>query len=355
MNLPVPRQPLRIGILSFAHYHANYWAEVFVVTASLAGIWDDNPTRGSKAAQRLGTRYFDNVDELLGHCDAVAVCSETARHLALIERAAQRGLPVLVEKPLAASVADAMRIGEICQDSNLVLMQSFPKRQDPISHWIKNSIDSGEFGKISLVRIRHGHYYGLAEEFKSGWFVHPELSGGGALLDEGIHGIDLLTWIFGMPRVVSAIISSEALGLRVEDLGIATFVYASGVVAEITASFCFAAADASIEIYGARGSILVSGIDLASRDITSGPCVRVFRRPAQGMPANPHWEIVDLTPRFKLGQFHQQSAVEFLRCLNEGTVPPATWIDGMRAVFLVDAAYRSARERRQVFIDFESE
>jgi predicted dehydrogenase len=338
--------PARIGVLSFAHYHANYWSEVFAQRGVLAGIWDADAARGRDAAQRFGTQFNDNLDALLALCTAVAICSETAAHAALIERAATRRLAILCEKPLGTSLADCERIAAIVRASGVVFMQSFPKRFDPVSHRLREYVNAGELGRLTLARIRHGHFYGLQPDFRDRWYVDRAQAGGGALLDEGVHGADLLAWLFGAPDSVTAIVSNAALGLAVEDLGIALFQFASGLVAELTSSFTFAAADTSIEIYGTRGTVLVSGVDLASRDITHEGFLRIFRTDA----AERRWDIEPITPRFKLGEFHQQNALAFVDCLERGTPPPITLDDGLRAARMIDAAYAAARTGQRQLI-----
>lgn len=339
----------RIGIFSFAHYHANFWAEVFAQRGLLSGIWDDDEARGREAAARFSVAYFSDPEALCQLSTAVAICSETARHPDLLERAVAHGLSVLIEKPLAISVAQGERMLRAVQGRRGVFMQSFPKRLDPVSHWLKDIVDTRSLGRLSLVRIRHGHHYGLTESFRDRWYVQPALAGGGALLDEGVHGADLLAWLFGMPDNVSAVVSHAALGLPVEDLGIATFGFPSGLIAELTASFCFAAADTSIELYGSAGTALVSGVDLASRDISHENFVRICRRnPDQADGPAPVWETVPITPRFKLGQFHQQSAIAFADSLAHGTPVPVTLEDGLRALRMVAAAYASASEGRRL-------
>jgi predicted dehydrogenase len=325
-------------VLSFAHYHANFWSEVFAARASLAGIWDDDPVRGREAASRFRADCFSDVDALLDRCTAVAICSETVRHRELIERAAARGLAVLCEKPLGVSIDDCERIARIVRASGIVFMQSFPKRFDPVSHFLRDTVSSGELGTITLARIRHGHFYGLQDDFRTRWYVDPAKSGGGALLDEGVHGADLLAWLFGMPDSVTAVTSSAALQLQVEDLGVATFAYPDGMLAELTSSFAFAAADTSIELYGTKGTVLVSGIDLASKDITTGGFVRRYRT----SDPERRWETVALTPRFKIGEFHQQNALAFVGALETNEAPPITVDDGLRAVRMIMAAYRAA-------------
>jgi predicted dehydrogenase len=330
---------LRVGVLSFAHYHANFWSEALVSRSALAGIWDDDAARGREAAARFGVQFHADLDRLLARCTAVAVCSETCAHRELIARAAARGLAVLCEKPLGTSYADAEGIAQIVRASGITFMQSFPKRFDPVSHRLREAVRSGELGELTLVRVRHGHFYGLQPDFKDRWYVDPARSGGGALLDEGVHGADLLAWLFGLPAGVTAHISDAALGLPVEDLGIAIFDFPSGLVAELTASFSFAAADVSIELYGTRGTLLVAGVDLASRDITEDRFVRVWHTDDPQRA----WRTEPLVPRFKLGQFHQQNALAFVDSLAAGTAPPIGLDDGLRAMQMIDAAYEAAR------------
>jgi predicted dehydrogenase len=107
---------------------------------------------------------------------------------------------------------------------------------------------------------------------------------------------------------------------------------------ELTSSFTFAAADVSIELYGTKGTVLVAGVDLASRDITPSAFVRRYR---VDQPER-RWEIVPLTPRFKIGEFHHQNAIAFVDCLDRGTAAPITVEDGLRAVQMIMAAYRAA-------------
>ena len=281
----------RVVILSFAHDHANFWAEAFLDApeVTLAGIWDDVEARGREAAHSFGVPFIGDLRDAVGAADAVAICSENSRHAELVETGLSAGKAILCEKPIAATLAQADRIVEAVAASGVLFMQSFPKRLDPVSHALKDFVESGALGDIHLVRIRHGHSYGLSADFKDRWYVDPELGGGGALLDEGVHGADLLCWLFGMPQTVVATVATSLAGLRVEDGGTALFSYADGMTAELTASFLFAAAEASIEVYGTRGTVLVSGVDLASRDLDrkrlhAQLCRRRRRREALARP-----------------------------------------------------------------------
>jgi len=341
-----PSLPLRIGVLSFAHYHANFWSEVFAARGALAGVWDDDPARGEEAAARFGTCYEPALDALLVRCDAVAICSETSAHAGLVEAAAHRGLAVLCEKPLGTSLVDCEHIVRTVDEHGIFFMQSFPKRFDPATHRLREAVNCGEIGRVTLARIRHGHFYGLQPDFRDRWYVRRARAGGGALLDEGVHAADLLAWLFGIPDSVVAQTSDAALGLEVEDLAVAVFQWRSGLIGEIAASFTFAAADTSVELYGTQGTLLLAGVDLASRDITGERYLRRYRTGQRDRA----WETLDVIPRFKLGQFHQQNAIAFVDALERGEPSPIPVADGLRAGRMIDAAYRAAATSTRVGI-----
>lgn len=341
--------PIRVAVLSFAHYHANFWTEVFKTSelTRLVGVWDDDIARGQAAASTHASVFHADLQTLLRDCDAVAVCCETARHADLIEAAAQAGCAILCEKPLAASLGECARISAALAKSGTRFMQSFPKRFDPINHELKRLLDAQTFGRVGLVRVRHGHYYGVDKAFAESWHADPQRSGGGALLDEGVHGADFLRWMFGEPESVRALSSSAMLGLDVEDLAIAIYRYANGMVAELTSSWSFVAAQDSIEIYGDKGSAVLGGVDLASKDFCSAGWLRTYSGGER------RWQQSDLVPRFKSGNFHQQNALVFLDSLANSTPPPVTLEDGRRAVAMILAAYESAKFGREVAIEYE--
>jgi predicted dehydrogenase len=249
--------PIRVAILSFAHYHANFWAEAF---------------RDSPLAEFVG-------------------------------------------------------------------MQSFPKRFDPVNHELRRMIRRGELGRILLARIRHGHFHGLDPHFTSEWHMDPVLGGGGALLDEGIHGADLIRWLFGEPECVTAMTSDAALALPVEDVAVALFRFRNGLLAELSASCAFVAGDNSVEVYGTEGAAVVSGVDLASRDVTPEAFLKIYR---VGQSER-RWDVSPIIPRFKTGGFHQQNLLHFLEAISQGAPSPVTLEDGQRALAMILAAYRSAR------------
>ncbi|MBL8381065.1 MAG: Gfo/Idh/MocA family oxidoreductase [Burkholderiales bacterium] len=339
--------PIRVAVLSFAHYHANFWSEVFKASplATLTAIWDDDAARGRGAAATHAVPFEADLDTVLAGCDAVAICSETARHADLIERAARAGRAILCEKPLATSLAECGRIRAAV--ARVLFMQSFPKRFDPVNLELKRRLEAREFGRIGLVRVRHGHFYGRDAGFAASWHAKRAASGGGTLIDEGVHGADFLRWMFGEPVAVTAVQSSALLGLDVEDLAIATYRYADGMLAELVTSWNFVAAENSIEVYGQTGSAIVGGVDLASKDFCNAAWLKTYTGGERT------WTVSDTVPRFKQGGFHQQNALAFLDALAHGKSPPITLEDGARALAMILAAYEAAALGREVTIRFE--
>lgn len=334
------KAPVRFGLVSFAHYHAGFWAQAINdhPEARLVGVWDDDRSRGAQAAARHTTRYFDDLAALLRECDAVGITSETVRHAEHVEQAAQAGVHVLCEKPMAASLADCDRIHRAVEASGIAFMQNFPKRFDPINHELVGRIHRGDLGRVVLVRIRHGHGHGRHPEFRRAWFVDPDRSGGGTLLDEGVHAADFLLWMLGPPAHVTAVTSNRALGLRTEDTAVALFTFPSGALADVVASWNFVAAEQSVEIYGSEGSALLSGVDLASKDFSGVPFLKIFRN---GTPRGT-WESSPTVPAFGRDTFHQGGPRHFVECLRRGQRPALGVEDGRRAVEMILAAYRAA-------------
>ncbi len=336
---------IRIATLGFAHYHANFWSEVFRDSpqAEFVGIWDDDAARGRDAATRYATRFWPDLEALLDAVDAVAITSETIQHRALIERAAARGRAILCEKPIATTRADADAIAATVARSGIVFMQSFPKRFDPVNHELRRLLAEGFYGKVWLARVRHGHRHGHDPAFIQGWWADPERSGGGALLDEGVHGADFLRWLFGDPHSVTAMVSHAALGLAVEDTGLALFRWDNGMIAELATGWSFQAADASIEIFGTKGTALLAGVDLGSKDHTESGYLRLYSSDQEDRA----WRASPIVPRFKIGGFHQQNALAFLDALTTGAAPPITLEDGRRALAMILAAYAAAASGRE--------
>lgn len=343
-------QPIKIALLGVQHYHSNFWTKAFKSSdlAQVVGVWDQDAALAGTFSKDHDIPVFQDQAEALAACDSVAICSATSDHKPLIEAALAAGRDVLCEKPLAKDLEETQALVSLIEASDRVFMQSFPKRLDPASQAVRDIVNSGDLGRITMVRVRHGHSHGFNEDFKKQWYVDPEKSGGGTLLDEGVHAADFLLDIFGEPETATAFISNKTLGLDVEDTAMATFGYADGMVAEVSTSWCFAAADASIEVYGTKGTVLLSGVDIASRPTREKDFLQIFKASDDGG----RWTSLDLVPQFKTGVFHEHVAWAFVKALSTKTSVPTTARDGLRAFLMIDAAYAAAESGARQTIDF---
>ncbi len=328
---------IRFGIAGFAHYHANSWAEAATQAdgVHLAGIWDDDRDRGAAAAAKYGTRFVPNLEELARDCDGVGITTHTAGHLEAITIVAGAGAAVLCEKPLATTLEEATAIAHVVDSTGVAFMMNFPKRFDPATTEVRNLIRSGGVGRPVLARVRHGHGHGFDPEFQGAWFQDPARSGGGTLIDEGIHAADLLRHLFGDPESVIAETSAAVLGLAVEDTASATFRYRGGLLAEVVTSWCMRAADSSVEVFGTGGTLYLSGVDLASKGYAKAPYVRFA---TTGQP----WSYSAVIPGFLSPSYHGQGPLRFFELLRDGGAPPVSLEDGIASLAMIRAAYRAA-------------
>lgn len=330
-----------VALLGVAHPHAQFWARAAVESRDsvLVCVWDEDAELGSEIARKVGVPFVGDLEDLLAcsDVDAVAVQSQTSLHADLTCRAAAAGKHILCEKPMATSVSECDRMIEAIGRAQVVYMQSFPKRFDPVNQEVLRLLREDEIGSVSLVRIRHGHGWGLEPHFARSWLACRQYAGGGALLDEGVHAADLLLCCFGKPElVVGAATTNLVTGFEVEDTGIVVFRYSSGMISEIVTSWVWPAAAVSVEMYGDRGTILITGTDGASRNAADDE-LRVFRREG----SRKGWDVLPVKTSFKSEGYHGQVLREFLKCLKGGLPSPISEQDGRNASLLIDAAYRS--------------
>jgi myo-inositol 2-dehydrogenase / D-chiro-inositol 1-dehydrogenase len=340
-------EKIRLGMMSFAHYHANFWAEAISRSnhGEIVGIWDDDRQRGQEKAQFFGTRFFPHVEALLEQdLDGVCISSETSRHCELTLLAGSYGKHILCEKPMATTIGECETMVAAVRSAKIIYMQSFPKRLDPVNHKIKEIVEGGILGRVGMVRVRHGNGYHL-QGHNMGWLMDAEFAGGGAFLDEGVHGADFLRWILGDPLQVTASIATIYPGSPSDDNGIAIYRFQNGILGELAASGTWLAATNNVEIYGDRGSLILKGVDLASREVTGDDSLVLYLEAEK----EKGWQLLAVPCQFKKRYFHQLNAERFIHCLQTGDPPPATAEDGLKAQAMILKAYESSKIDRTVW------
>jgi predicted dehydrogenase len=201
-----------------------------------------------------GAKFYRDADDLIAAADvdAVIISTPPPLHEPLAIAAASAGKHVLVEKPMAATTEACERMIAAARKAGTLLTVGYNHRYFEALKLVRDVIASGEIGTLSHVRAYTGHS-GLAE-FKAPWMYDKEVMGGGALMDNGTHIIDLTRYIMGDPAEVFGFATHKVWGLGVEDEGIALLRTADGVTASIEASWHeWRGYRFHIEAYGERG------------------------------------------------------------------------------------------------------
>ena len=148
-----------IGIVSFAHGHVNAYAHQIKTfqDARLVACWDDDDARGRQGAETFGIDYYDDLNLLLARpdIDCVIVASETNRHTDLAIAAMEAGKSVLLQKPMAITLADCDKIIETQKQTEVWFSLAFQMRTDPQNILMKKLVQEGAVGKVGTIRRRH--------------------------------------------------------------------------------------------------------------------------------------------------------------------------------------------------------
>jgi UDP-N-acetyl-2-amino-2-deoxyglucuronate dehydrogenase len=229
---------IRIGLVGSGHIgtvHAvalQQLADADLVDARLTATFDDDPERAAKVARRHGGEPHATLEGLLDDVDVVWVCTWTDAHLAAVEAAADRGLPIFCEKPLAPDLASAIRVAaaleRVPHQVGLVL------RWAPVYRNIADAVASGEYGRALAAVMRDDQYFPVQGLYGSTWRGDVAHAGGGTVIEHSIHDIDVLRWILGDPVEVSARTACRFGYAGIEDTAAATFAYADGTLAQLT-------------------------------------------------------------------------------------------------------------------------
>ncbi len=299
-------------------------------------VADPQAFRAKEVAVAVGAAATDNWEEVLGHPDVQAVIVATPHNvLAPITLAALRaGKHVLCEKPMALNSREAEAVVEAARSTGRIVKVGFNHRHHPAIRRAHDFVREGVIGDVLFLRCRYGH--GGRQGYEGEWRLDPQVSGGGELLDQGIHAVDLFRWFLGDLRVVGGVTANWVWRAPVEDNVFALFRSPRGQVASLHASWTQWRNLFSLEIFGDRGALVVEGLgrSYGTESLT------VYRRQASGPPAEERIEFSGPDGSWE----HEWD--EFLAAIESGSPPPANAEDGLAALKLVEAVYECAARIR---------
>jgi UDP-N-acetyl-2-amino-2-deoxyglucuronate dehydrogenase len=346
--------PLGFGIVGcgmIARFHVRALADVS--GTRLAALVTRNPASAEKLIADTGSPavpIFTDLADALKRPDVhvVIVTTPSGAHLEPSVAAAKAGKHVVVEKPLEISPERCDRIIEACDRHNVKLCTIFPSRFHDANTTLKQAVDAGRFGRLTLGETTCKWWRSQAYYDEGGWKGTQALDGGGALMNQAIHNVDLLLWMMGDATHVTGFTATLAHErIEVEDTAAACLRFKSGALGVVQATTSvFPGLPKTIAVHGDKGSAVIEQEDVLRWDFSpeTADDARVKERFAQKVGASGG----SSDPKAISHQGHARQLADFVRAIQKNTAPLVDGREGRRAVALICAIYESMRTGRAV-------
>jgi predicted dehydrogenase len=336
-----------VGCGMIAEYHTRAIGEID--GARVAAVFDTVPERAAKIAALAGPDCvaYSDMAKMLAHpgVDVVSVCTPSGAHRDPAVAAANAGKHVVVEKPLEITLPRCDAILDACDRNGVRLCAIFPSRFSKANLALKAAIDAGRFGTLTMGDT-YVKWWRTQEYYDSGgWRGTWQLDGGGALMNQSIHNVDLLSWLMGDVAEVTAYTARRCHErIEVEDTAVAILRFTSGALGVMeAATSCYPGLLKRTEVHGENGSARVEQDDVTLwqfRDALPGDEAMVAQGNALSGGAG--------DPRDISHAGHREQIGDFLRAIDAGTPALVDGREGRKAVEIIRAIYRSARTGRPV-------
>lgn len=304
--------------------------------AELVAIADLDEQKATQFANKYDMKHIftDVEDMLLLPIDVVCICVPSGLHAAIAIKCAESGKHVLCEKPLDITFEHMDAMIHACEKAKVKLGTVFQRRTMPHMIAAKRAFDQGAVGDLMMLHANLKYFRDDAYYASAGWRGKWKLDGGGALMNQGVHGIDLLQWIGGPIESVFAYGGTLARKeIEVEDTAVAVLKFERGGFGVIQgATTVYPEQDTSLEINGHKGTIKVSdqGVDVwcFKEDVVSKPALP--NKPDSTY--NGHYLIVD----------------DMIAAIKDNRDPMITGIEARKSVQLILAIYESMRHHKEI-------
>ncbi len=258
---------LNIAMISKWHVHAPGYARFITEQsdACISCVWDEDKARGRAWAQEREVDFVEDYDQLLARpdVDAVIIDTPTNMHKEVMVKAANAKKHIFTEKCMCLTTADCDKVIEAVEKNSVKFTISFPHRCMPKNLYIKDVVERGCLGDITLLRVRNCHNGALAGWLPDYWY-DPMTTGGGAMMDLGAHPMYLARWILGKPVRIQSMFNDRA-GHAVEDNAVCTIEFENKAIAVSETSLVSPLTPAILEVYGTKGVVMAIDDDVRIR------------------------------------------------------------------------------------------
>jgi predicted dehydrogenase len=311
---------------------------------AIAAIYAPTRAHADELAGRYGGVACDSLDALLAHrpLDMVVIGSPSGVHAAQGIAAAKQGLHVLVEKPIDVTTVRVDALIEEAARAGVTLGVIFQDRLKPDVQRLKALVDAGRLGTPILANARVKWYRPPSYYAGSRWRGTRTLDGGGALMNQGVHTVDLLLWLFGPVRRVFGRTIAGLHAIEVEDTAVAALEFASGAIGTLeAATSAFPGYSRQIELTGSNGTVRLDGDDLAAIDLKDA---RDDETPTRSVAATQS----AASPIVSDPTAHVRVFEDFIRAVEWRASPVCDGPGGRNSVALIEAIYQSARTGQRI-------
>ena len=336
---------MRVGLIgtgAISHKHAQAYKNIGYEVTACTDVYEP---AGKRFAEQYGCEFVPTYEELCRHprVDYVDVCTFPDFRLQPIEICAETKKHVQVQKPMSTNLETARKMIDIAAKAGIVLGVVSQHRFDDSSQFLKKAIADGRLGKILQADAyvkwhRSAEYY--SRPIKGSWATE----GGGALINQAIHQIDILLWLAGPVAEVFGYWQLHALHkIESEDVITSLLKYGNGATGVLQASTAFwPGYTERLEIHGTKGTAVISGDKLTTWDVQND----------EGEPAPVEKDVASGASdpmAISLAPFERQF-LDFGEAIKTGRKPLIDGEEGYRALELVQSIYTSCREGRKVHI-----
>ncbi len=314
--------------------------------AELIAVMDAYMPAAEKCKEKYNAKYaFDKMEDVLAidEIQAVYIASPVFCHKEQAMAAADAGKDILIEKPVGLTAKEAEEIAAYCEAKGVKMGVGFMMRFHAYHQAMKEIVQSGKIGEVVSARAQLTCWY---PEMENCWRQDIKLSGGGAMMDMGVHCVDLIRYITGLEVVEAAGMSgNQVFKYSVEDAGGVIMRLSNGAVAYVDANFNIpdAAAKCKIEFYGTKGSIFAQG---TISQVEGGEIEVLCTGDALGYDANQNRdEVAPLEVSVEFGNMYTKEIEAFGKAV-AGEAPVAiTAQDAIASQKVIEAAYESCNSK----------
>jgi UDP-N-acetyl-2-amino-2-deoxyglucuronate dehydrogenase len=319
--------------------------------AKLVAVLGTRPDRAASFAAQYGGQPYTELAAFLAHpaLSVVNICVPSGDHARFGIAAAQAGKHIMVEKPLEVSLEAADRLIAACREAGVKMAVISQRRFEPDIQRLRQTIEAGHFGPLLSADVfikwyRSQEYYDSAP-----WRGTYRMDGGGALMNQGVHYVDVIRWLVGPVKSVRAITRTADHNIEVEDLALALLTFENGAVGVLEASTIhYPGLLERVELTGRNGTAVVEAgkfkvwefKDRSSQPLEENP-VQIDDLPGESGAKNPG----DITSRG-----HAYQVADMVAAIREGREPAITGEEGRKPLAIIQAVYKSAREGREIFL-----